>query len=222
MEFLKENIPIIRDTARNIKRFCPDAVVITVTNPVDPLNYAMYRYLGLGRQRLIGYSLNDSIRFRMVVARALGVKSAQVEGMVIGEHGDSQVLLFSSIRVDGQPISVSGELKKGIWEEILDIQRLWNSLSKGRTSAWTSAVGLASVVHAISRDTREVIPCSVLLDGEYKCTELSIGVPAVLGRGGVQQILEYRLPPDEQVQLNRSINAIKAAVQLVDEIIGNV
>ena len=219
MEYLRDNLPIIKDIAQKIARLCPDAVVITATNPIDPLNYAMCRCSGLDRKKLLGYSLNDSIRFRMWIARALGVKSTQVGGIVIGEHGNSQVMLFSSIRVDGKPIAVSEEFKHAMRQKIPDFLKTWASLRVTRTAGWTSAVGLATMVKAIAKDTEEVIPCSVALDGEYGRHGLSIGVPAVLGRGGVRQVLEWELAPDEKQELEYSIAVLKEAACLVDEVL---
>jgi len=220
MELLGDNLPIIQDTAKKIERFCPDAVVMTATNPVDPLNYAMYLCSGLDRKRLIGYPFNDSVRFCMMVARALGVKSTQVDGIAVGEHGENQVLLFSSVRVDGQSVTVSEHFKQNIRQEIPNILRSYESLGTGRTAGWTSAVGLATMVSATTRDTGQVFPCSVVLTGEYGYHGLSMGVPVILGRGGVQQILEWELALDEQEELERAANILKVAAKSVEDILG--
>lgn len=90
-EVLPQNLPLMESFAKKIVKYCPNAFVITVTNPVDPLNYAMYRFSGLNRKKLIGYSANDTIRFRMFLAQALNVQSSQVKATVLGEHGASQV-----------------------------------------------------------------------------------------------------------------------------------
>jgi len=219
MELLKDNIPVIQDTAKKIKRFCPDAVVITATNPVDPLNYAMQLSSGLDRKRLIGYGYNDSIRFRIMAAKALSVTPREVDGIVIGEHGENQVLLFSSLQVNSERIPVSEDVKQNIRQEIPKILRSYESLGTGRTAGWTSAVGLTNMVSAITRDTGEVFPCSVVLDGEYGHRGLSIGVPVILGRGGVQQILEWKLAPGERMELEQAISTLKAAAHSVEEIL---
>ncbi len=217
MIYLRENLLLVKDFAGKLARFCPDAVAITATNPVDPMNYAMHKYLGLDRRKLLGYSLNDSIRFRMLIAKALGVKSTQVDGMVIGEHGNSQVMLFSSVRVDGKPVALSEEMKQDIRKEIPTFLRWWSALKVTRTAGWTSAIGLAAMVAALANDAGHVIPCSVMLDGEYGCRGLSMGVPAVLGRGGVREVLNLELAPDEKLELERCIAVLKNAVRLVDE-----
>lgn len=222
MEVLPQNVLIIKDICRNIKQCCPDAVVITATNPVCPLNYAMYLCSGLNRRKLIGYSNNDSIRFRMRLAQALGVKSSQVEGSVIGEHGNSQVLLFSSVRVNGKPVSVSEDIKQKIRQQVPIGQQILEELriKTGRTAAWTTSVGLAAICRAIVQNTGEMIPCSLVLDGEYGCHGLSMSVPAVIGSGGVQEILEWELAPDEREGLNDSIKILQPAMRYVEEILG--
>ncbi len=219
LEVLPENLPIIRDIAGRVSQFCPDAVVITATNPVCPLNYAMHLGSNLDRRKAIGYSANDSIRFRMRLAQALGVKSSQVEASVIGEHGDSQVSLFSSVRINGRPVSIDEDTKQKIRQQVPDGQKVLEELrvKTGRTAAWTTAIGLAAVVRAIVENTGEMIPCSVVLDGEYGCHGLSMGVPAVLGNGGVREILEWELAPDEQAELKRSIDILRPAMQYVEQ-----
>jgi malate dehydrogenase len=219
LEVLPANVPIVKDTCDKIEMYCPDAVVVTATNPVCPLNYALYLCSDLDRRRLIGYSYNDTIRFRMRVAEALGVRSSQVEGIVIGEHGDSQVLLFSSVRVDGRPVAISEAMKRQFRQQVPEGQAVLEELRKktGRTAAWTTAVGLAAVCRAISGDTGEMIPCSLVLDGEYGCRKLSMSVPAILGCEGVRQIMEVELAPDEQEYLKKSIGVLEPAMRYVEE-----
>ena len=221
MAVLPENLPLIRDIAGNVKQHCPNALVIMATNPVDPLNYAMHLASGLDRRQIIGYSYNDSIRFRMRLAQALDVDSSRAEGTVIGEHGDSQVLLFSSAKVDGKPVKVSDDMKRKIRQQVPDGQKLLGELREktGRTAAWTTAVGLTAVCRAIVEDTGEMIPCSVVLDGEYGCKNLSMSVPTILGIDGVKKILEWRLAPDERELLNQSIEVLKPAMKYVEELL---
>ena len=118
MEMLPKNIELIKQISGQIKQYCPDAFIITATNPVDPLNYAMYLAGGYDRKKLIGYSINDSFRFREMLAAAYGAKVSQVEGTVIGEHGSTQVLLFSTARINGEAISVDEPIKADIRSEV--------------------------------------------------------------------------------------------------------
>jgi malate dehydrogenase len=221
MELLPGNLALLCDIGKKIRQFCPEAVVITATNPVDPLNYAMYLLSAdRDRKKFIGYSTNDSFRFWMMAASALGVKTSQVSGTVIGEHGSSQVLLFSSLRVDGKPVSVSEEIKQKIRQRVPHILKSYEELKSGRTAGWTSAVGLARMCRAIGQDTREMIPCSGVLDGEYGYRGLSMTAPAIIGQGGLQQILQWELSPDEYQGLENSVKTLKPAMRYVEENLG--
>jgi len=217
MEMLPRNIPLVRDVALAVKQHCSAAFVITATNPIDPLNYATWRAGGFDRHQLIGYSVNDSFRFREMVARAKGVKVGQVEATVIGEHGSTQVPLFSSVRIDGRPASFSEQEKRAIRAEIPTILKRYEELQAGRTAGWTSAIGLAAIARAVLEDTGEVFPCSVVLDGEYGRRGMSMSVPVRLGSGGVQEILEWELAPDERAGLELTGDLLQAAARIVDE-----
>ncbi|MFC2007948.1 malate dehydrogenase [Chloroflexota bacterium] len=219
-EVLDVNIPIIRDAAKKIARFCPDAVVITATNPVDPLNYAVYLNSELDRKKIIGYNLNDSIRFRMVIARALGISPTRVEGVATGEHARATVLLFSSIRVDGQIHPVDEDFKRRIRKEMPTLLRSLADLGAGRSAGWTCAIGLAITVRAIGENTRQMIPCSAVLAGEYGYEGLSMGVPAIMDREGIREIVEWDLPADERKELEDVASELKTSADIVREATG--
>jgi malate dehydrogenase len=221
MDVLRPNLPLILDFARKIRQFCPEAIVITATNPVCPLNYAMYLASGLDRHKLIGYSYNDSIRFRAFVAQALGINSSRVEATVIGEHGNTQVSLFSSIKVDGKPYPINEAIKAQIRRQVKDLPLMLERqrIKTGRTAAWTTSRGLTSVCHAIARNSGETIPCSVVLDGEWGCHKMSMSLPVVLGKLGVLEVQEWELAPDEKVLLEASIAALKPAMQYAEEVV---
>jgi len=220
MEMLPKNIPLVRDVALAVKQYCPAAFVITATNPIDPLNYCTWRAGGFDRRQVIGYSVNDSTRFREIIARMKGVKTREVKATVIGEHGSTQVPLFSSARIDGWPVVFTEEEKQVVRAEIPNILRRYEELQSGRTAGWTSALGLAALTRAVLQDTGEIFRCSVVLDGEYGQTGLSMGVPTKLGRGGVQEIQEWQLARDEQEGLERTAAAMAAAARVVDDVLG--
>ncbi len=219
MELLNDSMPIIRNVAKQIERFCPDAVVVTATNPVDPLNYAMHLVSKMDPKKLVGYSVNDSVRFRMLVARALKVKTTSVEGFTIGEHGEHQVMLFSSVRVNGERVHIKESVKKEIREGVPKILNTYEKLGTGRTSGWTSAVGLAAMVSAITGGSERFIPCSVILNGEYGYEGLSASVPVRLGPKGVEKILELELPPEEKENLKGAMGFLKDVCRSVDGMI---
>jgi len=217
MEMFYKNLPVVRDIARQVKRYSPDAFVITVTNPVDHMNYATWRAGGLDRHQVVGYSINDSLRFRELVARVKGVKVSQVEATVIGEHGRTQVLVFSSVRIDGRPVSFSEEEKEDIHARAAVILKSYQELLAGRTAGWSCAIGLTALTRAVLQDTGEIFPCSTVLDGEYGQSGLSMAVPVVLGGRGVQGIVEWELAPDEQAGVERTARALKPDAKVVDE-----
>ncbi len=216
MEMLPNNIPLVRDTALQIGHYCPDAIVITATNPVDPLNYATWRAGGFDRRKVLGYTLNDSFRFRELIGRARGVEVARVWAVVLGEHGSTQVPLFSSASIDGLPVQFTSAERREILDEIPTILKRYEQLQSGRTAGWTCAVGLLSLVRAIHDETDRVYPCSVVLDGEYGQTGLSMGVPVLLGRRGVREIVRRDLQGDELALFERSAVAMGAAARIVD------
>jgi malate dehydrogenase len=217
-ERLPLNLPMIKEVAQNINQFCPDAMVITATNPVDPLNYAMYLLSkGRDRNKIIGFSLNDSTRYRVLAGRVLGVKSNRIEITAIGEHGPSKVLLFSSLRVDGKPIVIDEKAKQKIRESEDELLFLFEGLKAGRTTGWTSAWGITALCRAIINNTGETIPCCVALDGEYGCKNMCMGVPVVLGRGGLRKVLEWKLAPEEKEALAHSVDILKPGMRYVEE-----
>jgi malate dehydrogenase len=219
-EVIKLNVPVIAEAAKNISRYCSEAVVITASNPADSLSYAMYLSSSLDRKKVIGYNMNDTLRFRMAVSRALGVKSSEVDGIAMGEHTGSLTVLFSSVSVGGKPVSINEDLKRQIRQEIPDILHKHSSFNSGRAMGWTSAVGLSDMVRIIGTDAEKVVPCSVVLAGEYGYNDISLGVPAILGREGVHQILEWKLSADEKEELERAAVSLKSYAKIVNQIIG--
>ena len=220
-ELLPGNLPIMRENAAKINKYCPEAIVITATNPVDPLNYAMYLLSqNRDRRRFIGYSLNDTYRFRTMAAKALGVATSRVTGYVIGEHDASQVALFSSLRLDGRPVKVDDAFRDNIKQQVAATLDMLESLDPKRTTGWTSARGMEAIIRGITGYHGAVIPCSTVLDGEYGCRNLSMSVPVMLGREGIRGIQEMEMTPDEAERLKNSINTVTPHMRRVEEILG--
>ncbi len=220
-ELLPGSLPLIRETVENINRYCPEAVVITATNPVDPLNYAVYLLSNSrDRRKIIGYSLNDTFRFRAISAELLGVRPSRVQGMVIGEHDESQVLLFSSLKQDGRPIVVDEAFKCAVREKAAGVLAELESLQPKRATGWTSAVGIVAIIRSIINDAGEIIPCNSVLEGEYGLSGLSLTVPCVLGRHGIERIEQLPLNSEEKAGLERSAQVLKPYVQYVEEQLG--
>ncbi|MFV0436379.1 MAG: malate dehydrogenase [Desulfopila sp.] len=211
MELLPKNLAIIAGLATQIREHCPEAIVITATNPVDPLNYATWRITGFDRRQIIGYSLNDSFRFRELIAANCHVPVSTVAGIVIGEHGSTQVPLFSSVRIDDRPVAISAEIKRAIHQAIPQILSRYEALQAGRTAGWTCAIGLEQIVAAITGESEAIFPCSTILDGEYGVRDTSMSVPVVLGPSGIERIVECELAEDEQAMLQRTVDTLQRA-----------
>jgi malate dehydrogenase len=211
---LKPNIPIIKNIVTNIEKYCPKTVVIMVTNPIDVMNYIAYLSVSFERKQLLGYNLNDSMRFRAAIAKALGIKPARVEGIAVGYHPVAVVSLFSSLKVDGKSVSVNGEKKRCILDESLNYLRALDVLQAGRTAAWTTATGVAMMVKAIREDAKVTMSCSAILDGEYGYRSLSMGVPVIIGKKGICEILEWDLPAEERQEMDKVAKTIKADCSL--------
>jgi malate/lactate dehydrogenase len=217
MEMLPKNIELIKHFAAQVKQYCPEAFVITATNPVDPLNYAMYLAGGFDRKKLIGYSINDSFRFREMLASAYSAKVSQVDGVVIGEHGSTQVLLFSTATINGEKVTVDEKTKTAIRSEVPNILKRYEAFKAGRTAGWTCAIGLEIITRAIVENSGALMPCSVVLDGEYGLNGLSMSVPVKLAADGVTEILEYELADDEQQGLEKTVETLTSAARIVDQ-----
>ncbi|HEY3728496.1 MAG TPA: hypothetical protein VGL51_15060 [Solirubrobacteraceae bacterium] len=191
-----------------------DGVLIVVTNPVDPLCTWAQRRSGLPRGRLLGYTLNDSLRLRTGVARALGLPGpGRVVAWTVGEHGDLAVPLLERIEVDGERIQLSDDQRT----EVLEFVNGWYvrhvALDSGRSSTWTSGLGVARMVAACLETGPEepLWPASVLLRGEYGIDGVSLSVPVSLGAGGAARIHEWPLSAAELEGMRRGAEFVRSA-----------
>jgi malate dehydrogenase len=213
-EMLSANLSLTVDVAQSIRQYCPNAILIHVSNPIEPLAYATYRIAGLKRESVIGYSINDTFRLRMLLAESLKIEASKVDAIVIGEHGATQVPLFSQVKVDGNPVEISEEAKQHFFSETPEIYKKLEYFREktGRTAGWTSAIGITKIVKAIVTDSKEVLPCSTILDGKYGVKDICLGVPAVIGAGGVESIVELSLSPEEKKAFDHSAETIRKAI----------
>lgn len=216
-QLLINNTKLIKEIGQRIKATSPGAVIITAVNPVDPLNYALWLSGGFERRQLIGYSLNDSMRFRLFAAEVKGVKASSVEAWTIGEHGFGQVPVFSLVRIDGRPVTFTEEEKRAVRDAYPRFFERLEGLKAGRTTGWTCAVGLTTLTRAIVADSQEVLPGSAILDGEYGQKGISMGVPLRLGRSGIQEIVEWELGPDERAAFEGSAEQVRKSVKIVED-----
>jgi malate dehydrogenase len=190
-------------------------VLLVVTNPVDPLCMWIQRHSGVDRHRVLGYTLNDSLRLRTGIAKALRVDPGVVDAWVLGEHGDSCVPLFDRVRVAGEPVTLTAEVRA----EAEEFLRTWYvrhvALDSGRSSTWTSGIGVARMVTAIATDAGELWPASVVLAGEYGVDGVALSVPVSLGRRGAA-IHEWTLTSEDQSAFQRSAASVREAAERVE------
>jgi malate/lactate dehydrogenase len=210
---LSANLSLTAEVARSIRRHCPNAILIQVTNPIEPLGYATFRLAGTKPEKTIGYSINDTFRLRMLLAESLQTDASCVEAFVIGEHGDTQVPVFSNVKVDGHPVEISQAVKQQVLLKIPEIFKALESYREkiGRTTAWTSALGIGNIIRAIVTDAKQVLPCSTVLQGEYGVADICLGVPAVIGAGGIERIIELPLSPEEEKAFDHSVATVRQA-----------
>lgn len=211
-QLIDTNAGIVRSVIEPAVAASPDAVLIMLTNPLDPMTYLAYRVSGLPRTRVVGQSGSlDSTRFRTFLAMELGISVEDITGMVIGAHTDKDMVPLPRLAtVRGIPIShflsqeridhVVARTRRG-GAEITELMK-----ASGFTAA---GAALCEMVEAIVRDKKRVIPSCVYLDGEYGQRDVCVGVPVVLGAGGVEKIIEIPLDAAEQAAFAASVNAVR-------------
>jgi len=196
MELLRVNFEIIKSVASKLREISGEPIIVTLTNPVDVMNYAMWRLTGFDRRRVIGSAgMLDSARLRRAISRKLGVPVLDVEAYVIGEHGEHQVPIFSRVKVKGRNIEFSPDERKRLSEEIK--QSALNVISKKGGTVYAPASNTANMIQMLLQNSNCKAVCSAILDGEYGLRDLSIGVPVELSRSGIKRIVEWRLSDDE-------------------------
>lgn len=200
-ELIGVNAGIVKSVVESVLKYSPNAIVLIVSNPMDTMTYLASKLSGLPKNRIFGMGgALDSARFKCYLSKALGVNSNEVEGMVIGGHGDTTMIpLVSKATYKGIPVSEFADaetLKKVVADTMVGGATLTALLG---TSAWYApGAAAAYVVESILRDQKKVITSCVSLDGEYGQSDICIGVPAVIGRNGVEKVLEIKLTEQEQ------------------------
>ncbi len=190
-----------------------NGVLIVVTNPVDPLCTWAQRRTGLDRTRILGYTLNDSLRLRTAVARALRIAPGSVEAWTIGEHGEKAVPLLDRIEVDGRRVVLDSAQRAQVLEFIGGWYTRHVALDSGRSSTWTSGLGVARMVAACVGPGIEIWPASVMLGGEYGIDGVSLSVPVSLSAGGAHRIHEWTLSDADLADLRAGAEFVRAAAE---------
>ncbi|MUV61886.1 malate dehydrogenase, partial [Halobacterium sp. CBA1126] len=198
-----DNAPIMEDIGSSLAEHNDDFVTVTTSNPVDLLNRHLYEAGDRDRHKVVGFGGRlDSARFRYVLSQRFDAPVQNVEATILGEHGDAQVPVFSKVRVNGADPEFSDAEREEILEELQ--QSAMDVIERKGATQWGPATGVAHMVEAILRDTGEVLPGSVVLDGEYGLDDVGLGVPVKLGSNGVEEVVEWDLTEYERDQLGEA------------------
>ncbi len=218
-DLLKINFGIVRAVATKAAAVSPEAVVIVVTNPLDAMTYTALKVTGFPKHRVAGMAgVLDSSRFRHFIAEELKVSSQAVEALVLGGHGDEMVPCLPLTRVAGE--MVVNLLPPDKLEEIITRTRYGGGeivkLLRSGSAYYAPAASAARMVAAVVRDEKAVMPCAAWLSGEYGYKDVFLGVPVVLGRRGVERIVEIKLDQKDEQALRRSAEAVRELCHQID------
>ncbi len=196
LDLLHANAPLVRDLSRQVAAAAPRATLIVLTNPVDVLTTIAWEASGLPRDRVLGSgALLDSVRLRCLIADRFAVRPSQVEAIVVGEHGERAVPLFSRVKVRGEPVAFTVEEKAALLD---DLRAVSGRIIAGKGgTAYGPAGATASLLHALMSPQSSTVPASVVFQGEYGLRDLAMGAPAIVGKGHLLRVEEWLLPPEE-------------------------
>lgn len=216
IDLVNENARIVKSAVKKVVRYAPNCKLMIVTNPVDVMTYIAYKESGFDKNRVFGMGNTlDTMRFRSYIAMELNVSREDVRALVIGEHGDSMVPLVDYASVSGIPIKNLLTTKK--IERIVNLTRTSGTEVIKLKGATIHAPGvvIAIMVDAVLRGRNRVMSVSTYLEGEYGQSNVSIGVPVVLGRNGVEKILKLKLKPKTQEQFENSASIVRGIIERI-------
>jgi malate dehydrogenase len=206
---LKQSLKLLLNVVPSLIAGSPKALWIIVSNPVDVLAYWIHRTFDIDRSRIIGTNGNDTARFRWAIAKALGVPAPGVAAFVLGEHGESQVRVFSHVRINERPVSLDDEQVKQVTIKLGNFVPDWYRLQPGRTAGWTTAESVGDIVASMASDDGKIWVCSTPLEGEYGLQQVSLGVPVRVSLTGVKEIVEFDLDRNEKAGLTVSAEKVR-------------
>ncbi len=219
-ELIGINAGIVKTVTENVLKHSPNAIIIIVSNPMDTMAYLALKESGLPKNRIIGMGGTlDSSRFKCYLSKALNVPASDVQGYVIGGHGDTTMIPLTRLATyNGFPVSnlLDAEtLKKVAADTMVGGATLTGMLG---TSAWYApGASVAALVDSILNDHKKLYTCCVNLNGEYGQTDICLGVPVVIGKNGWEKIIDFKLTADEQAAFNKSADAVRAMNKVLSE-----
>lgn len=217
-DLVATNANVIRSVVKEIARYSPEAILIVLTNPVDAMTYAAFKESGFPKERVIGQSgVLDTARFRTFVAQELNVSVKDVSGFVLGGHGDDMVPLVRYSYAGGIPL-----------EKLIPHERIEQIVERTRkgggeivqllgdgSAYYAPAAAIVEMVEAILKDQRRILPAIAYLEGEYGFSDLYLGVPTILGKHGIEQVLELDLTDEEKAALSRSADSVRSVLSVL-------
>jgi malate dehydrogenase len=217
-DLVRTNADIVKQVSLEIKRHCPDAIVLVVSNPLDVMCWVAKQVTGFPRERVLGMAgVLDTARYRAFLAEALDVSVEDIQAMVLGGHGDTMVPLVSYTTVSGIPVTQL--LDKAKLDTIVERTRNGGAeivaFLKTGSAYYAPSAAVTQMVEAIAHDKKRILPCAAWVQGEYGVSGVYVGVPCKLGRRGLEQILEVKLSAEEQAALKKSADAVKETMGTV-------
>lgn len=221
-DLISTNTKIVKQVAEGIKAHAPNSFVIVITNPLDAMVYVMQKVTGFPKNRVMGMAgVLDSARFRTFISMETGVSVEDISAFVLGGHGDTMVPLSRYSTIAGIPLpdypGLTEEKIKAMEERTKNGGGEIVGLLKTGSAFYAPAASAIAMSEAILRDQKRVFPMAVLCEGEYGHSGIFMGVPVILGEGGVEKIIEIQLTADEKSQLDYSANAVKELMGVVDK-----
>ena len=218
-ELIGINAGIVKMVSENLIKHSPNVILIIVSNPMDTMTYLVHQTTNLPKNRIIGMGgALDSARFKYRLAEAMECPSSDVDGIVIGGHSDKGMLPLTRLATRNS-VRVSEFISEERLSEVLESTKVGGATLTGMlgTSAWYApGAAVSSLVHSIACNQKKMFPCSVLLDGEYGLSDLCIGVPVILGKNGIEKIVELDLSDSEMEKLQESAEGVKKTNALLD------
>ncbi len=220
-DLLDANAKIVKAVSEQVAKYSPNAIIITVTNPLDAMTYLCQKVTGFPYNRVFGQAGNlDSARFRCFIAMELNCSVEDVQAMVLGGHGDSMVPLRTCTNVSGIPVTQL--IPEDRLEAIIQRTRVGGGeivkLLKTGSAYYAPALATVEMVEAVLLDKRRIMPCSAYCQGEFGISDIYVGVPVLVGENGVEKIVEVQLTDDELAALQKSANAVKETVETMKKL----
>ncbi|MEJ7808970.1 MAG: malate dehydrogenase [Gemmatimonadaceae bacterium] len=217
-DLLNTNVGIVKQVAEQVAQTSPNAILIIVSNPLDAMSYVAMKVSGFPRERVLGMAgVLDTARYRSFLAEALDVSVEDIQAMVLGGHGDTMVPLISYTTVSGIPVTQL--LDRAKLDAIVDRARNGGAeivkYLKTGSAYYAPSSAAVQMCEAIAKDKKRILPCAAWLTGEYGMSNIFLGVPCKIGRGGIEQVLEVELTGDERTALGKSADAVRELIAAI-------